>query len=236
MNDKATADEAEVLRLHGKEYAELYQKKNQRRVTRLIPLINESSFGVVADIGCGTGMLLDALEGKFSHYHGVDLSPDMLAYARQRQMPGAHSKVSWHQEDIVSFLNSRPDTFDNVFALDFSEHVNDDNWVRILKGVATSLKPGGSFYMHTPNREYIIELLKHHGILKQFPEHIAVRDRAENSRLLQAAGFESISCKFLSHYEIRQKPLALLSHLPLIGRYFNARLFMRAQKAPATSP
>ena len=114
MNDKATADEAEVLRLHGKEYAELYQKKNHRRVTRLIPLMNESSFGVVADIGCGTGMLLDALEDRFSLYHGVDPRPTCWRTPDKGKCREL-SKVSWHQEDIVSF--SRADLTPSITSL-----------------------------------------------------------------------------------------------------------------------
>ena len=230
MNEKPTNTEATTLQLHGEDYARNYQKKDNRRVTRLIPLIEKSSFGVVADIGCGTGMLLEALGNKFSSYHGVDVSPDMLSYAKARQAPGSHCEVTWHQEEIVSFLTKRPGTFDNVFALDLSEHVDDSNWVRILEAVAVALKPGGSFYMHTPNKEYIIEVLKHYGVLKQFPEHIAVRTETENCKLLRKAGFESICCRSLSHYEPRQKPLFLLSRLPSIGRFFKARLFITAQK------
>jgi len=143
---------------------------------------------------------------------------------------GESPEVIWHQEDIVSFLTRRPNTFDNVFALDFSEHVDDDVWAGILAGVTIALKPEGSLYIHTPNREYIIEVLKHVGILKQFPEHIAVRDAVQNSRLLQDAGFQLVSCKFLSHYEPRQKPLALLSYVPFLGRFFRARLFITARK------
>ena len=69
--------------------------------------MNESSFGVVADIGCGTGMLLDALEDRFSLYHGVDLSPDMLAYARQRQMPELSPRYRGIKK--TSSLSSRAD-------------------------------------------------------------------------------------------------------------------------------
>jgi len=219
-----------VAELHGEAYAKDYQKKDSRRITRLIPLIEKSNFGVLADIGCGTGMLLDAIGEKFTAYHGVDLSPDMLGYARQRRATEESPEVIWHQEDIVSFLTRRPNTFDNVFALDLSEHVDDDVWAGILAGVAIALKPEGSFYIHTPNREYIIEVLKHVGILKQFPEHIAVRAAVQNSRRLQDAGFQLVSCKFLSHYEPRQKPLALLSYVPFLGRFLGRGSSLQREK------
>jgi len=117
-----------------------------------------------------------------------------------------------------------------VFALDFSEHVDDDVWAGILAGVTIALKPEGSLYIHTPNREYIIEVLQHVGILKQFPEHIAVRDAVQNSRLLQDAGFQLVSCKFLSHYEPRQKPLALLSYVPFLGRFLGRGSSLQREK------
>jgi len=78
---------AGAAELHGEAYAKDYQKKDSRRITRLIPLIEKSNFGVLADIGCGTGMLLDAIGEKFTAYHGVDLSPDLLGYARRRRVP-----------------------------------------------------------------------------------------------------------------------------------------------------
>jgi hypothetical protein len=113
--------------------------------------------------------------------------------------------------------------------MDFSEHVFEYKWAEILTSIKKTLKPQGVLYLHTPNGEYFIEILKNKGVLAQYPEHVAVRGPGHNLTLLNDAGFKNIKIDYLAHYEWRQKPLALLGHIPFIGRYFKARLFIRAE-------
>jgi 2-polyprenyl-6-hydroxyphenyl methylase/3-demethylubiquinone-9 3-methyltransferase len=66
-------------------------------------------------------------------------------------------------------------------------------------------------------------------VLAQFPEHIAVRNAQSNSEFLSRAGFENIEVSFIPHYNI-VRLVHPLSWLPVVGRYFRARLFITAQK------
>jgi hypothetical protein len=67
-------------------------------------------------------------------------------------------------------------------------------------------------------------------LLKQFPEHIAVRSMQGNTRLLLEAEFTIRDAQRLPHYNWLSV-LHPLSRLPGLGKYFGARLFIEAVKA-----
>lgn len=59
-------------------------------------------FGLTFDLGCGTGLMAQALKGLCSTTEGVDLSPRMLDKARQTKLYDA-----LHEGDLVAFLSRR---------------------------------------------------------------------------------------------------------------------------------
>jgi predicted TPR repeat methyltransferase len=63
-----------------------------------------SPFGFrrILDLGCGTGLVGRAFEGRFEAIEGVDLSPGMLAKARKTRL---YARL--HEGDLVDFLNGR---------------------------------------------------------------------------------------------------------------------------------
>jgi predicted TPR repeat methyltransferase len=71
-------------------------------------------FRCVLDLGCGTGLMGRALEGRFDRIEGVDLSPKMLAKAKK-----THLYDALHETDLVGFLNTAaPASADLVVAAD----------------------------------------------------------------------------------------------------------------------
>ena len=113
-------------------------------------------------------------------------------------------------------------------ALDFSEHVNDEQWLQILKSIKSSLKIGGRLYMHTPNANFFLEIMKNRNfIFKQFPEHIAVRSAKQNQLLLEKVGYKVKETKFIPHYNFL-KYIHWFSFIPGLGSYFKARIFIVA--------
>ena len=101
---------------------------------------------------------------------------------------------------IVSFCEAHPHRFDAAFALDFSEHVYDDQFLRIFRAIRGSLKPGAALYVHTPNAEYFMERLKARGILTQVEGHVGVRDAARHEVLFRECGFTDVRVAYLAHY------------------------------------
>lgn len=210
------------------EYAEMYDQKPISRISRLKKYFNLSQNFVVADFGCGNAMLLDVIHDMISEYHGVDMSEYMIASAAKRAQNIKNIKIVLKCQKISVFSEYNISKFDAAFALDFSEHVNDLDWLNILGCIKKSLKYNGKLYIHTPNGAYFIELFKKHGIINQMPEHIAVRNIESNIKIIKDAGFSNIKIIKLPHYENRQKLFHLLSFIPYVGRIFNARLLIIA--------
>ena len=93
------------------------------------------------ELGCGTGRLLRAIEQRVPVVAGLDLSPDMVAYARAQ---------SAHPEDIIladmsDFSLGR--TFDLVFTSANTLRCVTDAVVieRMWRCIAAHLRPGGVF-------------------------------------------------------------------------------------------
>lgn len=81
------------------------------------------------DLGCGTGSMLQALEGR-GEVVGVDASGEALAFAATR------TKVALVRGDVPEVLLSLEGKFDCVLLLDLLEHVGDDlETVRAAAGV-----------------------------------------------------------------------------------------------------
>jgi predicted TPR repeat methyltransferase len=65
-------------------------------------LIREYRFGLTLDLGCGTGLMAQALEGLCASIEGVDLSPRMLEKAEKTKLYDA-----LHEGELVAFLDGR---------------------------------------------------------------------------------------------------------------------------------
>jgi predicted TPR repeat methyltransferase len=71
-------------------------------------------FRRVLDLGCGTGLVARALEGRFDRIEGIDLSPKMLAKAKK-----THLYDALHEAELASFLERcEPASSDLVVAAD----------------------------------------------------------------------------------------------------------------------
>lgn len=222
--------EQELKALHGQAYVDAFNSgQSPMRLERLLARIALDPAADIVDYGCGNGLLMQHLAPRVHSYTGVDFSEPFIAAARARQQALHIGNAVFACEDIQRFAASHAAQFDAAFAMDFSEHVYDADWLVILRSIRSTLKAGGVFYLHTPNLDFLIERMKQHGILlRQFPEHIAVRTPEHNMRLLHEAGFTAVTVSLIAHYNILQL-LHPLSFLPWIGKYFKARIFIQAQ-------
>jgi predicted TPR repeat methyltransferase len=93
----------------------------------------------VLDLGCGTGLVADALRGRFEEMHGVDLSPNMVAMARRRNLYSSVEAV-----ELLAYLAGRSaPCADVVVAADVFVYVGDLS--PVFAQVARVLAPGGRF-------------------------------------------------------------------------------------------
>ncbi len=75
---------------------------------------------VVLDAGCGTGLAAPVLRPLAATLHGMDLSPAMVAKAKQRQIYDA-----LFEADLESYLNRHPDGYDLIVAADVMVYLGD---------------------------------------------------------------------------------------------------------------
>lgn len=223
-------DRKDTRSLHGSAYVDRYRKKTPERIERILRHVTLAQDMQVVDVGCGNAMLLPLIARRVRSYVGVDFSEDFIALAEEKRRKHGIANASFFCGAIQDFCRSRPETIDVVFALDLSEHVYDDEWQAIVDALWHCLKPGGTVYLHTPNRRFLIEMLKERNVvLKQFPEHVAVRDAEANEAFFRRAGFREVSVKRIPHYNVL-RCLHWASWLPFVGRYFAARLLLVATK------
>jgi 2-polyprenyl-6-hydroxyphenyl methylase/3-demethylubiquinone-9 3-methyltransferase len=97
------------------------------------------------DIGCGAGLLTNAL-AKEHRVTGIDLSEGSLEVARSSD----ETKTVDYRIANAYDLPFGDACFDVVSAMDVLEHVEEPN--RLIREAARVLKPGGSFFFHTFNR------------------------------------------------------------------------------------
>jgi predicted TPR repeat methyltransferase len=96
-------------------------------------------FASALDLGCGTGLMGEALRDRVVHLTGVDLAPGMIARARQR---GAYDELT--VGDAVPMLTSGPrGGFDLIVAADALVYIGD--LTRPFAAVGTALASDGLF-------------------------------------------------------------------------------------------
>ncbi len=221
----------DLKELYGKHYVDNFETNQSAiRLQNLIKYMNLDEDDRVADFACGNGMLMEHTAHKVKSYVGVDFSEPFIDAANRKKERLGMENAEFFCSAIDSFCQKNQETFDVGFAMDFSEHVYDEQWLEVLRNIRGSLKKHGRLYLHTPNGSFFLEIMKSHNfVMKQSPEHIAVRTTEQNVRILEEAGFSVRTLKLIPHYNVLRF-IHPVSHIPLIGKYFEARIFIEATK------
>ncbi len=104
----------------------------------------------VADLGCGSGLILnEVLQMKpFWSGHGLDISPASVDYAKRL---AAHKRVAARVEFVAGDIAQLPfedESLDLVIASEVMEHVPEPGLV--LMGISRVLRPGGQLVITIP--------------------------------------------------------------------------------------
>lgn len=223
----------ELRELYSDKYVRMFENDERlqfKRVKGILEHVNLSANDVIGDFACGNGILSSIIHHKVKSCYGVDFSGEFIETAKRRAEKNKVSNVSYIEADIVDFCKDNLNFFDKIFTLDFSEHIYDQDFIKIYTSIYSSLKPGGILFLHTPNGEFLIEIFKNKGIMQQFPEHIAVRNAASYIHMLNKIGFTNIQINYISHYNNILRFLHVFSFLPMIGKFFKARLLITCSR------
>lgn len=122
----------------------------------------------IVDIGCGGGILCEALAQRGAQLTGVDMGTAPLEVARLHALESELS-IDYIQDTAERLAEQKVELFDTVTCLEMLEHVPDP--ASTIKACAALCKPGGNIFFSTINRtpkaygfailgaEYVLKLL-----------------------------------------------------------------------------
>jgi 2-polyprenyl-6-hydroxyphenyl methylase/3-demethylubiquinone-9 3-methyltransferase len=134
-------------------------------IQTLAPLMGKQ----VLDVGCGGGILSDAMARAGAHVTGIDLATKSLKVAQLHALETQTPNVSYREVSAEALAAEKPASFDVVTCMEMLEHVPDP--ASVVRACATLVKPGGWVFFSTLNRnpqsflfaivgaEYVLNLL-----------------------------------------------------------------------------
>jgi 2-polyprenyl-6-hydroxyphenyl methylase/3-demethylubiquinone-9 3-methyltransferase len=123
----------------------------------------------VLDVGCGGGILSDAMARKGAQVLGIDLAAKSLKVAQLHALEAGTQGVRYREVSAEALAAENPAQFDVVTCMEMLEHVPDP--ASVVRACAELVKPGGWVFFSTLNRnpksflfaivgaEYILKLL-----------------------------------------------------------------------------
>ncbi len=157
----------------------------------------------VLDVGCGGGILADAMARKGADVLGIDLAGKALRVAQLHALEAQTPRVHYREVSVEALAAEEPASFDAVTCMEMLEHVPDP--ASVVRACATLVKPGGWVFFSTINRnpkafvlaivgaEYLLNLLPRgtHEYAKFLrPSELASFCRAGGLALQQSRGME----------------------------------------------
>jgi 2-polyprenyl-6-hydroxyphenyl methylase/3-demethylubiquinone-9 3-methyltransferase len=123
----------------------------------------------VLDVGCGGGILAEAMAGRAAQVTGIDLAAKPLGVARLHALEAGVENLRYREIATEALAAEQPAAFDVVTCMEMLEHVPDPSGV--VQACSTLVKPGGWVFFSTLNRnpkaflfaivgaEYVLKLL-----------------------------------------------------------------------------
>ncbi|MBM3373326.1 MAG: bifunctional 2-polyprenyl-6-hydroxyphenol methylase/3-demethylubiquinol 3-O-methyltransferase UbiG [Betaproteobacteria bacterium] len=124
---------------------------------------------MVLDVGCGGGILAEAMAARGAQVTGIDLSEKPLKVA-QLHLLESGLKVDYRGIAVEDLATERPASFDVVTCMEMLEHVPDP--ASVVKACAMLLKPGGHAFFATLNRNpksYLFAIIGAEYVLRLLP-------------------------------------------------------------------
>lgn len=124
----------------------------------------------VLDVGCGGGILSEAMAGRGAQVTGIDLGEKALKVAQLHKLESG-AAVDYRLVSVEELAEERPESFDIVTCMEMLEHVPDP--AAVVGACAKLVKPGGQVFFSTLNRNpksYLLAVIGAEYVLNMLPK------------------------------------------------------------------
>jgi 2-polyprenyl-3-methyl-5-hydroxy-6-metoxy-1,4-benzoquinol methylase len=151
---------------------------------KYLPLISSyPKDSAILELGCGRGYMMEYLQNNgFSNLKGIDISEEQIKIAKRKEL---EVEVT----DVMEYLNKCKEKYRVIIALDFIEHFNKEELMRLFEGILENIDDGGIFIIHTPNGQGIFSSNLIYGDLT----HLTIFTPNSMKQILGVVGFNNIT-------------------------------------------
>jgi 2-polyprenyl-6-hydroxyphenyl methylase/3-demethylubiquinone-9 3-methyltransferase len=110
----------------------------------------------ILDVGCGGGLLAEAMAAKGARVIGIDMVEPALAVARKHALESGLS-VEYRQSTAEAWARDHGNAYDVVTCMELVEHIPDP--AGLIQALANMVRPGGDIFFATVNRTWPARLL-----------------------------------------------------------------------------
>lgn len=157
----------------------------------------------VLDVGCGGGILSEAMAGLGAAVTGIDLSDKPLKIAQLHLLESGLA-VDYQNISAEELASSAPQTYDVVTCMELLEHVPDP--ASTVTACARLAKPGGRIFFSTINRNpkaYLFAVIGAEYLLRMLPrgthDYARFIKPSELARWCRDAGLRTVEIKGMTY-------------------------------------
>ncbi|MCA0241573.1 MAG: bifunctional 2-polyprenyl-6-hydroxyphenol methylase/3-demethylubiquinol 3-O-methyltransferase UbiG [Proteobacteria bacterium] len=164
----------------------------------------------VVDIGCGGGILAEAMALRGARVTGIDLAAKPLGVARLHALETGVADLDYREISAEALAAEQPGAYDSVTCMEMLEHVPDP--ASTVRACARLARPGGWVFLSTLNRnakafafaivgaEYVLNLLP-----RGTHEYARFIRPSELARHARDAGLELVATRGLGYNPLTRR-------------------------------
>jgi 2-polyprenyl-6-hydroxyphenyl methylase/3-demethylubiquinone-9 3-methyltransferase len=175
-------------------------------IHQLAPLTGKQ----VLDVGCGGGILADAMARKGAQVLGIDLATKSLKVAQLHALEAQTEGVRYREVSAEALAAEAPASFDVITCMEMLEHVPDP--ASVVRACSELVKPGGWVFFSTINRtpkSFLFAIVGAEYVLNMLPKGTHEWRRfirpSELSRFCRDAGLDLVEPKGMEYNPLTRR-------------------------------
>ncbi len=164
----------------------------------------------VLDVGCGGGILADAMARRGAQVLGIDLATKALRVAQLHALEAGTPNVDYREVSVEALAIEQPGAFDAVTCMEMLEHVPDPG--SVVRACADLVKPGGWVFFSTIHRNpksFLFAIVGAEYVLNLLPrgthEYLKFIRPAELAGFCRSAGLDWVGTKGLAYNPLTER-------------------------------